>query len=93
MQKRRDISQLTNPTKLGAMLRSVRREGDEVVLEEQGKAVAAIIPIDRYNRIEQARSSVMDFADKASGALSNVPDDKIAIDIATALEEVRSSKP
>jgi prevent-host-death family protein len=92
MQKRRDVSELNNSAKLGAMLRNVKRGGDDFILEDAGRPVAAIIPIDRYDGIQQAREEVMKFARKAREAQRDVPAEEIEQDIIEAIKEVRSAR-
>jgi len=75
----------------GKVLDAVAGKGDSVVVERHGQAVAAVVPIERYNQWKQERERFLDVLDKAQmhADLSPEEAERIALEVVTAARLVR----
>jgi prevent-host-death family protein len=88
MMKRR-ISAVEARKRLGEILESVYYRGDEVVIERAGKAMAVVIPSERYEAMERSRERLFELIEKNWERNKDVPPEEIERDIQQAIREVR----
>jgi prevent-host-death family protein len=75
---------------LGEILESVYYRGDEVIIERAGKAMAVVIPAERYEALERGRERLFELIERAQERNKDVPYEVIEQEVAAALNEVRS---
>ena len=88
MVKRR-ISAVEARKRLGEILESVFYRGDEVVIERAGKAMAVVIPAERYEAMEKSRERLFQLIEKNWERNKDVPYEEIEREVQQAIEEVR----
>jgi prevent-host-death family protein len=88
MVKRR-ISAVEARKRLGEILESVYYRGDEVVIERAGKAMAVVIPAERYEAMEKSRERLFELIEKNWQRNKDVPYEEIEREVQQAIEEVR----
>lgn len=74
---------------LSALLCRVQHGGETVILEEAGKPMAAVIPLEQYERMTQEREARFAIIDKIRNAVPDYPEDEIDADIAEAVAYAR----
>ena len=87
---KRKVSALEARRKLGELLESVYYRGDEVVIERAGKVMAVMVPAERYEAIERARSRILQLVEKNWERNKDVPYQQIEQEVGKAIAEVRS---
>jgi prevent-host-death family protein len=88
MVKRR-ISAVEARKRLGEILESVYYRGDEVVIERAGKAMAVVIPAERYEAMERSRERLFELIEKNWERNKDIPYEEIEREVQQAVEEVR----
>jgi prevent-host-death family protein len=88
MMKRR-ISAVEARKRLGEILESVYYRGDEVVIERAGKAMAVVIPSERYEAMERSRERFFALIEKNWGQNGDTSYKEIERDVQQAIEEIR----
>jgi prevent-host-death family protein len=88
MVKRR-ISAVEARKRLGEILESVYYRGDEVVIERAGKAMAVVIPAERYEAMEKSRERLFELIEKNWERNKDMPYEEIEREVQQAIEEVR----
>lgn len=88
MVKRR-ISAVEARKRLGEILESVYYRGDEVVIERAGKAMAVVIPAERYEAMEKSRERLFELIEKNWERNKDTPYKEIEREVQQAIEEVR----
>ena len=78
--------------RLGELLEGVYYRGDEVIIERAGKAMAVVIPTERYETLERSRERLFALVEKAQERNRDVPYEVIQQEIAAAIAEVRAAK-
>jgi len=78
--------------RLGELLEGVYYRGDEVVIERAGKAMAVVIPAERYAAIERSRERLWELIEKAQERNKDVPYEVIEREVEEAIREVRAEQ-
>lgn len=87
---KRKVSAVEARKRLGEILESVYYRGDEVIIERAGKAMAVVIPAERYEALERGRERLFELIERAQERNKDVPYEVIEQEVAAALNEVRS---
>lgn len=69
----------------------VRYGGETVILESSGKPMAAVIPLELYNRMVAERDARLAVLDRIRGRLPEVPLQEVEQDVAAAIAAVRAA--
>ena len=72
------------------LIGSVRFGNEEVIVERSGKPMAAMIPIETYERLVAERRARFEVLDRIRSRLPEIPLKKIDRDVADAVSKVRS---
>jgi prevent-host-death family protein len=88
MVKRR-ISAVEARKRLGEILESVYYRGDEVVIERAGKAMAVVIPAERYEAMERSRERLFELIEENWERNKDIPYEEIEREVQQAIGEVR----
>jgi prevent-host-death family protein len=75
--------------KISEILGKVGFGGDVAVVEKSGKPMAAIIPIEMYQKLVAEREARFQIVDKIRNAQAERPLDEIDKDIAAAIQRAR----
>ena len=75
--------------KISEVLGKVGFGGDVAVVEKSGKPMAAIIPIEMYQKLVAEREARFQIVDKIRNAQAERPLDEIDKDIAAAIQRAR----
>lgn len=86
---KRRISAVEARKRLGEILESVYYRGDEVVIERAGKAMAVVIPSERYKAMERSRERFFALIEKNWAQNKDTPYGEIERDVQQAIEEIR----
>jgi prevent-host-death family protein len=86
---KRRISAVEARKRLGEILESVYYRGDEVVIERAGKAMAVVIPAERYEAMEKSRERLFELIEKNWERNKDIPYEEIEREVQQAVEEVR----
>lgn len=89
MRVKRKVSAVDARKRFGEILESVFYRGDEVTIERAGKAMAVVIPTERYDALERSRERLFDLIEKAQERNKDVPYEVIEQEVARAIDEVR----
>lgn len=89
---KRRISAVEARKRLGEILESVFYRGDEVVIERAGKAMAVVIPAERYESMERSRERLFELIEKNREQNQEVPHEVIERDVQKAVEEIRAPR-
>lgn len=89
MEPKRKISAVNARKRLGEILEGVYYRGDEVVIERAGKAMAVVIPTERYAALERSRERFFELVQKNWQRNKDVPNEEIERDVEQAIREVR----
>jgi len=68
---------------------SVRYGGEEVIIERSSRPMAALIPVDTYERLVAERRSLFEVLDQIRSNLPDVAPEEIVKDIANAIDALR----
>ena len=74
------------------LIGSVRYGNEEVILERSGKPMAAMIPIETYERLITERRARFEVLDRIRSRLPNISPEKIDQDVIEAVSSVRSGR-
>lgn len=75
--------------KLSELVGRVHYAGDTVILESSGKPMAAVVPLEMYNRMMEEREARFRVVDELRAAMPSVPEEEVEADIAEAVVAVR----
>jgi prevent-host-death family protein len=89
---KRRISAVEARKRLGEILESVFYRGDEVVIERAGKAMAVVIPAERYEAMERSRERLFELVEKNWEQNKDIPYDEVERDVQKAVEGVRGPR-
>ena len=89
---KRKLSAVEARQKFGEILEGVFYRGDEVVIERAGKPMGVIIPLERYQSIEQSRERLFELIEKNWERNKDVPYEDIEKGVQQAMQEVRRQK-
>ena len=71
---------------------SVHYGGEEVIVERSGRPVAAVIPVDMYERLVVERRARFEVLDEIRSRLPDVSSEEVEKDVALALKKVRTAR-
>ncbi len=71
------------------ILGRVRDGGDTVILESSGEPMAAVIPLELYERLMAERGERFQVLDHIRERLPDLPEEEVAQDVANAVRAVR----
>lgn len=74
---------------LSELLCRVQREGVTVILEDAGKPMAAVIPLEQYEKRMEAREARFSVIDEIRDSVPDYPGDEVDEDIAEAVAYAR----
>ena len=86
---KRRISAVEARKRLGDILEGVHYRGDEVVIERAGKAMAVVIPAERYEALEKSRERLFELIEKNWERNKDVPFEEAEREVQRAAKEVR----
>ena len=69
---------------------SIRYGGEEVIVERSGRPMAALIPVDTYERLIAERRTRFEVIDQIRSNLPDVSPDEIENDVVRTIEALRS---
>lgn len=75
--------------KLSELVGRVHYGGDTVILESSGRPMAAVVPLEMYNRMMAEREERLRIIDEIRAKMPQVPEEEAEADIAEALAAVR----
>jgi prevent-host-death family protein len=79
--------------KLGDILNRVALRHEQYVIERKGKALAALVPVDRLERMEEAaRQHLLDVLDQCSSDVPVDEADRLALEAQRAVREKRRAR-
>lgn len=90
--KKRTVDTGELKAQLETLLAAVRARGEAVVIEEDGKPVAAIISADRFEALELSRERFVEAVRKTWELNADVPEEEIQREIDEAVREVRAER-
>ena len=68
---------------------SVHYGGEEVIVERSGRPMAAVIPVEMYEKLVAERRARFEVMDRIRSRLPDRTAEEIETDVAAAIEEVR----
>ena len=78
--------------KFADIMGSVRYGGEEIIVERSGRPMAALIPVDTYERLVAERRVRFEVVDQIRSGLPTVASDEIEKDVAQAIHSLRSAR-
>lgn len=75
--------------KFSELLGRVHYGGETVILESSGKPMAAVIPLQEYEKLMEEREARFAVIDKIRNAVPDYPEDEVEADIAEAVAYAR----
>lgn len=75
--------------KLSELVGRVHYGGDTVILESSGKPMAAVVPLEMFNRMMAEREARFAIIDEIRAKMPDVPEEEAEADIAEAIAAVR----
>jgi prevent-host-death family protein len=79
--------------RLSELLERVRRSGDTVILEDSGKPMAAVVPLELYERLVAERDASFEVLDRIRARVPDLPMEEVEQDVAEAVNAVRNRAP
>jgi len=70
---------------------SVHYGGEEIIVERSGRPVAAVIPVELYERLVAERRARFEVIDRIQSRLPDKTAEEIERDVAAAIEELRGT--
>ncbi len=77
-------------SRFSELIGSVRFGSEEVIVERSGKPMAAMIPIDMYDRLIAERRVRFEVLERVRSRLPDIPPDEIDRDVKDAVSRVRA---
>jgi len=74
------------------LIGSVRFGNEEFIVERSGKPMAAMIPMETYDRLVAERRARFEVLDRIRSRLPDIPPEKIDQDVSDAVSFVRSGR-
>lgn len=78
-------------TRFADLVGSVHYGGEEVIVERSGRPVAAVIPVEMYQRLVAERRARFEVMDRIRSRLPDKTAEGIEKDVAAAIEKVRGA--
>jgi prevent-host-death family protein len=79
-------------SRFSELIGSVRFGNEEVIVERSGKPMAAMIPIETYERLVAERRARFEVLDRIRSRLPEIPPEEIDRDVTDAVSKVRSGR-
>jgi prevent-host-death family protein len=74
---------------LGEMINQVQYRNDSIIINKDGKAVAALVDAELFSRIRRLRERFDELSDRISQAYANVPTEEGLAEIDAAVKRAR----
>ena len=87
----RHVSSREARNKFADIMGSVRYGGEEVIVERSGRPMAAVIPVDTYERLVAERRTRFEVLDQIRSHLPDVAHEQIEKDVTQAIDELRTA--
>ena len=87
----RHISSREARNRFADLMGMVRYGGEEVIVERSGRPVAAVIPLDTYERLVKQRREHFKVLDNIRSSLPDVSLEEVSMDVQGAIEEMRDN--
>ena len=87
----RHVSAREARNRFADIMGSVRYGGEEIIVERSGRPMAAVIPVDTYERLIVERRTRFEVLDQIRSHLPDVASDEIEKDVAQAIDELRTT--
>ena len=78
--------------KFADIMGSVRYGREEIIVERSGRPMAALIPVDTYEKLVAERRVRFEVVDQIRSSLPTVASDEIEKDVAQAIHSLRSAR-
>ena len=78
--------------KFADIMGSVRYGGEEIIVERSGRPIAALIPVDTYEKLVAERRIRFEVVDQIRSSLPTVASDEIEKDVAQAIHSLRTAR-
>lgn len=85
------ISAVKARQNLGQMMNEVAIRGDDYIIERAGKALVAIIPIEKYQRLQKKKDKVFQTVDEIRSQVKDEDSSIIEKEIAEAVKAYKKS--
>ena len=89
---RKEVSKFELQRKLNEFLDGVYNNGDQLIVKQSDKPLAAIIPIQVYKRLMKQREKAFSVLDRIWAKVPKVSEEEAQTDIEEAIAEVRADK-
>jgi len=87
----RHVSAREARNKFADIMGSVRYGGEEIIVERSGRPMAAVIPVDTYERLVAERRTRFEVLDQIRSHLPDVAPEEIEKDVVQAIDELRTA--
>ena len=87
----RHVSAREARNRFADIMGSVRYGGQEVIVERSGRPMAALIPVDTYERLVAERRTRFEVLDQIRYGLPDISPEEIEEDVAQAIDTVRTT--
>ena len=87
----RHVSSREARNRFADIMGSVRYGGEEVIVERSGRPMAAVIPVDTYERLVAERRTRFEVLDQIRLHLPNVAPEEIEKDVTQTIDELRTA--
>ncbi len=87
----RHVSSREARNRFADIMGSVRYGGEEVIVERSGRPMAAVIPVDTYERLVAERRTRFEVLDQVRSQLPDVGPEEIERDVTQAIDELRTA--
>ena len=77
--------------KFADIMGSVRYGGEEIIVERSGRPMAALIPVETYERMVAERRTRFEVLDEIRSRLPDIASEELKEDIAQAINELRNT--
>ena len=89
---RKEVSEFELQKKLNEFLDGVYNNGDQLIVKQPDKPLAAIVPIQVYERLMKQREKAFSVLDRIWEKVPTVSEEEAQTDIEEAIAEVRAEK-
>ena len=89
---RKEVSAMELRRKLGELLDGVYRDGDRLIVKRADKPLAAIIPIEAYERMLRQQEKNLSVLDRIWEKVPAVSEEETQVNIEQAIAEERAEK-
>ncbi|MYB63830.1 type II toxin-antitoxin system prevent-host-death family antitoxin [Candidatus Poribacteria bacterium] len=88
----KEVSAIELQQKFVELLNGVYHNGDQLIIKNANKPLAAIIPIEIYDRLIKQREEAFSVLDRIWEKAPKVSEEEVQTDIEQAIAEVRAKK-